>query len=223
MKVIEEAIIHNNTGKSFVVKKGQRIRISAESIVDYISFNEDDLKERFDQATTKGYNGKVYISTGNKVYSNYHNIMMRIVKDTYKGNHDLQYPMCSKLFYDKHYELFKAGDPAIIETFGDMFTITNREDLPDHGCWENIRDALQDYGIDPEYIPNPFDLFQNSKIVGPSGKLVAATEETRPEPGQPVHIDMIAEMNCLVALSACPEFNIESCSEKVVNVQVFDE
>ena len=158
MKINEEIIIPNNTGKALVVMKGQSICISATSIVDYISFNLDDFKERFNQATTKGYNGKVFISTGDKVYSNYHNIMMTIIEDTYKGNHDLQYPMCSKLFYDKHYELFNSGDPAIKATFGDMVTVQSRKDLPDHGCWENIRDALQDYKIDSEYIPDPFDL-----------------------------------------------------------------
>lgn len=223
MKVLEETVIPYNTGKAFTVKGGQRVRISSESIVDFVCFNLDNLKERFDQATTKGYNGKIFISTGDKLYSNYHKPMMTVVEDTYEGHHDLQYTMCSKLFYDRHYELFKAGDPAITETFGGWITIDKREDLPDHGCWENIRDALKQYDIDPEDIPHPFDLFQNTKVVGPNGKLVAASEEILPGPEEPAHVDMRADVICLVAVSACPAFYAESSRGKAAKVQVFDE
>jgi uncharacterized protein YcgI (DUF1989 family) len=57
-------------------------------------------------------------------------------------------------------------------------------------------------------------------IVGPSGMLVWRLNEYRPEPGKPVHIDLRAEMNCLVALSACPELGM---GKVPIKVQVFDE
>jgi uncharacterized protein YcgI (DUF1989 family) len=69
MKLLEEAVMPNNTGRSFKVMKGQRMRIYAESIVDCVPFNLDDLKERFDQARTKAHSGKVFVSTGDKLYS----------------------------------------------------------------------------------------------------------------------------------------------------------
>jgi uncharacterized protein YcgI (DUF1989 family) len=53
MKILGELVLPYNTGKSFVVKKGQRIRIIAESIVDCVPFNLDNMRERFDQARTK--------------------------------------------------------------------------------------------------------------------------------------------------------------------------
>jgi len=223
MKVPEETVIPYNTGKSFIVRRGQRIRISAESIVDFVPFNLDNLRERFDQARTKAHNGKIFISTGDKLYTKYANPMMTIVEDTYKGHHDLQYGMCSKRAYDGFYKSIKAGDSVITETFGDWLSIKKREDLPDHGCWENIQDALRGYDIAPEDIPSPFNLFQSMKIVGPSGKLVWALNENRPEPGKPAHVDLRAEMNCLIALSACPEASAKSALGKAVRVQVFDE
>lgn len=218
MKIIEEAIMPYNTGKSFIVRKGQRIRINAESIVDCVPFNLDNLRERFDQARTKAHNGKIFISTDDKLYTKSANPMMTIVDDTYKGKHDLQYGMCSKLAYDHFYESIKAGDPVITERFR-WLGIKKREDFPDHGCWENEQDALKGYDVAPEDIPSPFNLFQTMDIAGPSGELVWRLNENRPEPGKPVHIDLRAEMNCLVALSACPEFGLG----KAVTVQVFDE
>ena len=218
MAVIEDVTVAKNTGRSFIVKKGQRIRVSAESTVDFVVFNLDNLSERFDQARTKANHGKIYISTGDTLYSKLNTIMMTIVEDTYKGKHDLQYGMCSKLAFDRFYESIKSGDPVITETFGWM-GIKKREDLPDHGCWENEQDALKGYDVAPEDIPSPFNLFQSMDIVGPSGELVWRLNENHPSPGKPVHIDLRAEMNCLVALSACPEFGFG----KAIKVQVFDE
>ncbi|GAI44891.1 unnamed protein product, partial [marine sediment metagenome] len=84
MEILEEVVMPNNTGKSFIVKKGQRIRISAETIVDCVVFNLDNLRERFDQARTIVHNGKIFISTGDKLYSKLLNRpMMTIVEDTY--------------------------------------------------------------------------------------------------------------------------------------------
>ena len=224
MKVLKETMVPYNTGKSFIVKRGQRIRVYAESVVDFLPLNLENLRERFDQARTKAHNGKIFLSTGDKLYSKYANLMMTIVEDTYKGRHDLQYGMCSKLAYDGFYKSIKAKDPVITETYGEWLgQILKREDLPDHGCWENIQDALKGYDIAPEDIPSPFNLFQSMKIVGPSGKLVWAVDEDRPEPGKPAHVELRAEMNCLVALSACPEASAKSALGKAVRVQVLDE
>lgn len=79
MVLLGETVIPYNTGKAFIIKNGQRISIIAESIVDYVAFNFDNLKERFDQATTKGYNGKIFISSGDKIYSNYHNPILTLI------------------------------------------------------------------------------------------------------------------------------------------------
>lgn len=217
MKVLEAVVMPYNTGKSFIMRKGQRIRINAESIVDCVPFNLDNLTERFDQARTKAHNGKIFLSTGDKLYTKFAEPMMTIIEDTYKGKHDLQYGMCSKLGFDRYYESIKSGDPFITENFS-WIRVNKREDLPDHGCWENLQDALKGYNVAPEDIPSPFNLFQSMNIVGPSGELVWALNENRPEPGKPAHIDLRAEMNCLVALSACPESGLG----KAVKVQVFD-
>jgi uncharacterized protein YcgI (DUF1989 family) len=222
MNVLEEVVMPYNTGKSCIVKKGQRIRIIAESIVDCVPFNLDNMRERFDQARTKVHNGKIYLSTGDKLYTKFARHMMTIGEDTYNGTHDLEFGMCSKLSFDRYYEQIKSGDPSIMESLS-WPKITKRGDLPDHGCWENLQDALKGYDVALEDIPSPFNLFQSMDISGPDGKMVWHFREVEPPAnrfrGGPAHVDLVAEMNCLVALSACPERG----QGKPVKVQVFDE
>jgi len=206
MKIVEEEVLAKNTGRAFVVKRGQCIRVIARTVVDCVVFNLDNLRERFDQAMTKVHNGKIFISTGDQLYSKLLNRpMMTIVESTYTGRHDLQYGTCNKMGYDMFWEQSKAGHSVMSRTWGKYLGLRKREDLPDHGCWENMQDALKGYDIAPEDIPSPFDLFQNKNITGPGGEISKGEDESRPEPGKPAHVDLRAEIHCLVVLSACPE------------------
>ena len=218
MKLIEEADMPYNSGKGFVVKKEQRIRLLARSHIDFIPFNLDDMRERFDQGRTKAHNGKIFISTGDKLYTKFANPIMTIIEDTYPATHDLQYGMCSKVAYDKFWELISSGDPFITETWT-WLNVKKREDLPDHGCWENIQDALEGYDIAPENIPSPINIFQGMEIVMPSGKMIWRLKENEPPPGQFHRIDLRAEINCHCAVSACPAMG----TGQGIKVQVFDE
>ena len=216
MAAIEDVAMPRNSGKSFMVKRGQRIRISAESIVDFVVFNLDNLRVRFDQGRTKANQRKIFISTGDVLYSKSNNIMMTIVDDTYQGKHDLQYGMCSKSTYDLWWQL---ADTETWKTVFKELGIRKREDLPDHGCWENLQDGLKGYDIAPEDIPSPLNMFQSMEIDA-DGRLIARMDRDRPEPGKPAHVDLRAEMDCLVGVSACPE---RTNKGKAVRVQIFQD
>ena len=53
MAVLLTRMVEKNSGAAVEVKKGQRLRIAGQSIVDFVAFNLHDLAERFDQARTK--------------------------------------------------------------------------------------------------------------------------------------------------------------------------
>lgn len=220
MKLLEEAHMPYNTGKGFIVKKGQRIRLLAESHIDFIPFNLDNMEEMFDQARTKAHTGKIFIGPGDKLYTKFAKPVMIIVDQDYPGTHDIQYGMCSKAAYDGFWEAIKAGDPVLCESFA-WLNVKKREDLPDHGCWENEQDALREHGfnIPPQHIPSPLNIFQNMDIAMPSGRLIWRLREYRPKPGELHRIDLRAEMNCFCAVSACPAFGIG----KPIKVEVYDE
>lgn len=197
--------------------KGQRVRIIFESIVDFVVFNLDNLSERFDQARTKANLGKIYISTGDVLYSKLNHVMMTIVEDTYKGHHDLQYGMCSGRSYDEWWK--RRNEPQFKDWFKEK-GVTKREDLPLWGCYENIMNALQNYPSLPLDIPSPFNIGQSMDIEPATGKLIwALLDRDIPEPG--TYIDLRAEMNCLCAVSNCPCMGKLGYA-KPARIQIFD-
>src|ERR671924_33884 len=95
MKALHDQTVRVNSGHAWEMEKGQRVRITFQSIVDFVVFNRDNLQERFDQARTKANQGKIYLSTGDLLLSKLNTPMMTIVKDPLKGPHNLKYGMSS--------------------------------------------------------------------------------------------------------------------------------
>lgn len=196
MVVVSEAVIQKNTGMAFVVQEGRVIRIIGESTADFVVFNLHNVRERFDQARTKVDQGKIYVSTRDVLISKFNNVMMTIVKDTYRGTHDMEKGMCSTSFYKKW------GD-KIFHIYGATWKRLGRKKgaAPKHGCWENLSRALKPWRVLKEDIPSPLNIFQTMVINAKTGTMRYAM--ARPKPG--THIDLRAEMDCLVGISACPE------------------
>ena len=91
MNKLKEAHVPHNTGWVGDLKKGQVIRIIATTTVDFVCMRRENLKERFDQARTKVYNMKIFLTTGDKLMGRNNQHMMTIVENTNReGTHDLQ-------------------------------------------------------------------------------------------------------------------------------------
>lgn len=194
MKTIRDDHVPANTGWGAPMDKGQVLRLTAMTIIDFVCLNRHDLTERFDQARTKVRNGTVWISTGDALCGKRGNPMMTIVEDQFAaiGRHDLQYGMCSGPRYARARQEGRLGQYH----HGDDIPI------PDHGCWENLQSALvEPHGVRREDIPSPINLFQHVEIDTATG--VISHAPVRPE--TPVHVDLRAEMDLIVAASACPD------------------
>jgi len=191
MRKLREEIVPANTGWVAEVRQGQVVRIAATTTVDFVAFDLHNLRERFDQARTKVYNMKLFVSTGDKLMGKTNQHLMTIMEDTWRGGtHDLQKGTCSA----SRFQLAKR-EGKIREYYGRDW------DVPDHGCWENLSGVLAPHGIPPEDIPSPFNLYQHMKIDGVTGRMEHTT--VRPEPG--TYVDLRAERDLLVAFSACPD------------------
>jgi len=188
-----ERQLPRNTGLAFDVKAGQCVRITSQTIIDFVCFARDNLRERFDQARTKANQRKVFISTGDALISKLNNTMMTILEDTFRdGHHDLQEGMCSR----KRHEL--AAQRGIWEkTYGRPLS-----EMPPHGCTENLSNVLSPYGIALEDVPSPFNIFQHMIIHSDTGELEHSPIRPKP-PG--ARVMLRAEMNLLAALSVCPD------------------
>jgi len=192
-QMLWERQLPRNTGFALDVKAGQAVRISSQTIIDFVCFNRDNLRERFDQARTKANQRKVFISIGDALVSKLNNTMMTIIEDTFKeGHHDLQEGMCSR----KRHEL--AAQRGIWEkTYGRPLS-----EMPPHGCTENLGGILAPYGIALEDVPSPFNIFQDMIIHQDTGELEHSPIRPKP-PG--AHVTLRAEMDLLAALSVCPD------------------
>jgi len=207
MKIIKEQHLPARTGGAWVVKKGQHIRVievEGGQIGDFVSFNANNLRERFSQARTKANQGKFLISTGDHLYSRDNNILLTITEDTY-GIHDLQYGMCSAWVFQK----FHGED---YQGFTDDMTVGGPLGVPPFGCYEVLQEALKYWPIAPEDIPDPLNLFQTMEFDLDKGTLGIA--DGRSKPGD--YIDFVAEIDVLCALSACPS------TGKPLRVQVYE-
>ena len=191
-KTLWQRELPRNIGFAFDMKAGQSVRVTSQTIIDFVCFCRENLRERFDQARTKANQRKVFISTGDQLISKLNNTLMTIVEDTFEGHHDLQEGMCSR----KRHEL--AAAKGIWEkTYGRPLS-----DMPPRGCTENLGTALAPYGIAVEDVPSPFNIFQHMIIHADTGEL--AHSHLRPKPPG-AHVTLRAEMNLLAALSTCPD------------------
>mgnify|MGYP006290313869 CR=1 FL=1 len=211
MKPIEVIDIPANSGRAFEVKTDQFVKITAQSIVDFVAFCLPDLKERFDQARTKANQGKIFISTGDFLFSKLNNAMFRFEEDGFtKGTHDLQYGMCSLARWKRALE-----DSVAEQTYLKSEPL-RLSDFPDHGCFENLISALEPWDIAQEDIPSPLNLFQHMNIDGKTGKM----EHTRVRPeGSESPVTLRALRECLVGVSACPDLLVGG---KPVRVEIMD-
>lgn len=212
MAILKSEVVPKNSGAAFEVKKGQRLRIAGRSIVDFVAFNLHDLTERFDQARTKTNQVKIFISTGDILYSKRNNPMLTIVDDSFKeGRHDLQKGMCSR----KRFEMVAKGMSKRVFAEGVDINPKAPEDIPDHGCWENLSNAVKPWNISADDVPSPFNIFQCMRIDPETGVMY----DTLIRPKDEAHVDFRAEMDCLVAASACPE----SGRGQAIRVEIYDD
>jgi uncharacterized protein YcgI (DUF1989 family) len=185
------------SGVAFRLTKGQRLRVidpRGEQVSDLLAFNADDAGEVISSGRSLDYAGKIYLTTGDPIYSNRSNVMLRIMEDTV-GRHDFLLTPCSK----------------------DTFRIIYGEEHPHRGCFGNLAEALRPYGVGPDQIPTAFNVFMNVTIDG-EGRL--AVEPPLSRPGD--HIVLEAEQDLIVALTACSAPQSNNHAFKPIHYEVAD-
>ncbi len=172
-------IIPPRSGTAFVLKRGERLTVTdiqGEQVSDLVCFNQHDTAEYLSSGRTIDYAETIFLSTGHRFYSNRSNVMFNICEDTV-GRHDFLLTPCS----------------------AETFKIIYGHQSAHHGCFGNIANALQPYGIKPDQIPVSFNIFMHVTIDGNSGKIAVLPPTSKSGD----HITIQAEMDLVVALTAC--------------------
>jgi uncharacterized protein YcgI (DUF1989 family) len=148
-----------------------------------VAFNRSNLAEKFWISNTIRLNGTIFLTKGNVLYSELSNPMFTIVEDTC-GQHDLLAGSCNA-------EIDKV-----------------RYGVDHHyGCVENFVAALKPYGISREQVPMSLNLFMNCPVEA-SGSWKIVTPVSKPGD----YVEMRAEMDCVFALSNCPQ-DLNPCND----------
>ena len=177
---MSDVLVKARTGHAFEVPAGRRFRIvdvDGRQVSDLVAFVREDVTERLSQANTRKLNGALKISRGGVLYSTRCRPLLRITEDTV-GEHDLLFSSCSSYDYRIRFGLSE----------------------PHPSCLTILADVLAPHGISEAMIPDPFNVFQHSRVTPTFG-----LETLEPLSRAGDWIELEAALDCLVAVTACPQ------------------
>jgi uncharacterized protein YcgI (DUF1989 family) len=175
----ETIAIPPKSGVAFILHKGEELFVTdleGEQVSDFVCFNLNDTREFLSSGRTIDYADTIFLTAGNKFYSNRSNVMFTMVEDTVK-RHDFLLTPCSS----------------------DTFRIIYGHHKPHRGCFGNLVEALAPYGIQPDQIPVCFNIFMHVDVDGTTGRI-----DVRPPLSRAGDfVKIVADMDLIVGMTAC--------------------
>jgi hypothetical protein len=184
------------SGTAFRLAKGQCLTVidpKGEQVSDLVVFNADDLGEVISSGRSLDYASKLYLTTGDPIYSNRSNVMLNIIADTV-GRHDFLLTPCSR----------------------ETFKIIYHDENPHQGCFGNLEAALAPYGVKSDAIPVAFNCFMNVVIAPDTGAFTVEAPLSRAGD----FVKFRAEMDLIVGLTACSALQSNNYAFKPIEYRV---
>lgn len=184
------------SGVAFTLDQGQRLTVidpMGEQVADLLAFRRGDVGEVISSGRTLDYASKIFLTTGDKLYSNRSKVMLDIVTDDV-GRHDFLLTPCSK----------------------DTFRIIYGDEAPHRGCFGNLAAALAPHGVTEDMIPTAFNVFMNVPVDGVTGEL--RVEPPLSRAGDRIVFE--AQMDLVIGLTACSALQSNNGSFKPIHWQV---
>ena len=166
------------TGCGFRMRQGDVLRVVdpyGEQVCDLFAFAWDDLRSSLSSGRSIDYASKIYLTTGDVLWSNDSRKMFTIVRDEVR-RHDFLLTPCSQA----------------------MFEILYRHRGHHPSCFENLSKAFESFGIGPELISTTFNIFMRVDI---SAEGLVSVKTPLSKPGNA--IELRAEMDLICGLTAC--------------------
>lgn len=187
--------ISPQSGVAFKLKAGQRLKIidpKGEQVSDLVAFNEHDLREKISSGKTLDFESTIFITKGHFLWSNRSKKMLKIIEDT-NGLNDFLLAPCSP------------------ETFQIIYD--NHEYHP--SCFENLYTNLAPFGIEPDDIPNAFNVFMNVPVAK-DGKLSVLPPTSKA--GDYMIVE--AMMDLVIGMTACSAEQSNNYSFKPIQWEI---
>ncbi len=194
--MVDIKTIPPRSGAGFTLDKGQMLTVidpEGRQVSDLLAYNRSDVREAISSGRTLDYASRLYLTTGDRLYSNRSNVMLEIVADDV-GRHDFLLTPCSK------------------ETFAIIYGDTD----PHRGCFGNLAEALAPWGIEPDQIPVAFNCFMNVPIDGTTGAFTV--EPPLSKAGDTIVFR--AEMDLVIGMTACSALQSNGGSFKPIQYRI---
>lgn len=172
--------IQARSGKATVAARSQHIQVintHGQQVVDTWAFNRDDETEFMSMEHTRTTLGRIMPLVGQSMVTNHRRPILTLVEDTSGGIHDTLLAACDRYRYE----------------------LLGCEEYHDN-CADNLATALLEVGLTLPETPSPWNLFMNIPVAGDG---TVGFEPPVSKPGD--YVVLRAEMDCVVAFSACPQ------------------
>ena len=184
------------SGLAFTLKKGEIMRIidvEGEQVSDLFCFAKEEIEEALSSGHTTDYNGKIFLSEGDILYSNRSNPMLTIIADQV-GRNMMLYAPCSQVMFEKTYDMTE----------------------PHPNCLDNLHGNLKKYGVQESQITVPFNIFMNIEL-SPVGEITI----NAPISKAGNYIELRAEMDLVVGLTSCSAGLCNNFKWTPIDVEIF--
>lgn len=165
-----------------------------EQVADLFSLSSEDDRVWLSSGRSIDYANRIYLTTGDILYANNSQPMFTITRDTV-GRHDFLLTPCSQ----------------------EMFRLTYGHHGHHPSCFENLSLGLGQFGIEDHRIGTTFNIFMNVHV-RPDGSI--EVDAPRSKPGD--LMDLRAEMDMVVGLTACSAEKSNNYSFKPIDFELYD-
>src|SRR5215510_13696198 len=191
---LREPIIPAGHARSWRMRAGERVTIAqtvGHQVGDFIAFNAADLTEFLSVSHTRRCINRWAVGKGHRLHTNHREPIVEIVEDTV-GVHDILAAACDPYRYQRDFGV-----------------------LNHRSCRMNFVEALAPLAIPDWRVPDPVNLFQNSPVLS-DGQFLS-----RPSPARATdHVTLLARMDLLAAVSACPQDLAPTNAGRVTDLRV---
>ena len=167
-------------GRAVRLAKGQLIKIintHGAQVVDTWCFSAEDMGEFLSMEHMRPTLGTIFPRAGHDLISNRRRPILHFLEDTSPGAHDTLMAACDDYRYG-------------------LLGCTEYHD----NCTDNLHAALRAIGLKSPETPAPLNLWMNIPVAADGG---TSWGEPLSKPGD--YVVLRAEMDCVVAMSACPQ------------------
>ena len=189
------------SGKAARLIAGQSVKVintHGEQVVDVWAFNAEDLSEFMSMEHWRPTALRIIPEVGDALVTNRRRPILTLTEDTSAGVHDTLMAACD----DDRYRLLGC---------------TEYHD----NCTDNLYAGMKALGLTPPEVPSPLNLFMNVPVID-GRRLDFREPESRPGG----YVTLRAEIDCVVAFSACPQdilpINGKACTPTEAHFQILD-